>query len=290
MKYTYFDRERKTLLTEKSPFGVSFLYSGIIGKIILSLANKRFVSNIVGSYLDTGFSKRHIKKFIKSNNINMEEYIDDNFESFNSFFARRIEKKYRPYSDDKSVLISPCDSKLLHYKIKENNEFEIKGKMYTLKELLKDKYIQDEYKNGDLLVFRLTPADYHRFHHIDNGKIIFTKKINGLFHTVGPVAFKKYKVFKENQREYNIIDYDNFGNVIYMEVGAMMVGKIVNNGKSIFKRMDEKGYFKFGGSTVILIFKENVVDIDSDIIENSRNGIETKVKVGESIGRCKYET
>lgn len=286
MKYEYFDRESKIIVKEKAPSGASFLYDGVLGKLVLKLANKRFVSRLVGSYLDSKFSKRHIKKFIKSNHINMEEYIGNDFSSFNEFFYRRVNMKYRPYSSNEKILISPCDCKILHYKIKDNNEFEIKGKKYTIKELLKDKYIQSEYANGDLLVFRLSTTDYHRYHHIDSGKIVFTKKINGLFHTVGPISFKNYKVFSENQREYNIIEYENYGNVIYMEVGALMVGKIVNTGKQTFKRMDEKGYFKFGGSTVILIFKENVIELDSDIMHNSDLGIETKVKVGESIGRC----
>lgn len=286
MKYTYFDRKTKTMIKEKAPKGAGFLYSGFFGKIILSLANKRFVSNIAGSYLNTKLSTRHINKFIKSNKINMDEYQDGRYDSFNEFFIRRVNMNYRPFDDNPKTLISPCDSKVLHYKIKENNEFEVKGKTYTLKELLKDKYIQNEYQNGDLLVFRLSVDDYHRFHHIDDGKIILNKKINGLFHTVGPVALKKYKVYSENQREYSIIDYDNFGNVIYMEVGALMVGKIVNLNKNVFKRMDEKGYFKFGGSTVILIFKSGVIELDSDILENSKNGLETRVKLGESIGRC----
>ena len=135
-------------------------------------------------------------------------------------------------------------------------------------------------------MFRLSVDDYHRFHHIDDGNIILNKKINGLFHTVGPVALKKYKVYSENQREYSIVEYDNFETVIYMEVGALMVGNIVNLDKQNFKRMDEKGYFNFGGSTVILIFKSGVIELDSDILENSKNGIETRVKLGESIGRC----
>lgn len=286
MKYQVYDRKTKGLYTEKSPKGATFLYNGLIGRLILKLANKRFTSKLAGSYLDSKLSKRHIKKFIKSNKINMSEYQDGRYDTFNEFFIRRVDMKYRPTSQDPKDLISPADSKLLHYKINNNNEFEIKGKTYTFKELLKDKYMQNDYAGGDLLVFRLSVDDYHRFHHIDNGRTIFTKKINGLFHTVGPVAFKKHKVFAENQREYNIIEYENYGSVIYMEVGAMMVGKIFNLNKQVFKRMDEKGYFKFGGSTVILIFKENVIKLDQDILDNSSKGIETRVKVGETIGRC----
>ena len=122
---------------------------------------------------------------------------------------------------------------------------------------------------------------------MDNGRLIKSRKINGILHTVGPIAFKRYKVFKENQREYSLLDTENFGEVIQMEVGALMVGKIVNHDIKTFVRGQEKGYFLFGGSTVVLLLKKDVVEIDSDIVLNSKLGIETKVKLGEVIGRRK---
>ena len=110
-----------------------------------------------------------------------------------------------------------------------------------------------------------------------------TKTINVKYHNVGPIAFDKYKVYPESQREYSVLKTENFGEMIQMEVGAMLVGKIVNHDIKTFKRGDEKGYFLYGGSTVILIVKENIIDIDQDILDASSIPMEIKVKQGEKI-------
>ena len=83
-----------------------------------------------------------------------------------------------------------------------------------------------------------------------------------------------------------MIDSKNFGKMIQMEVGAMMVGKIVNYNHQIASKGKEKGYFEFGGSTVVLIFKKDTVKVDDDIINNSRENVETRVLLGQKIG-CK---
>ena len=127
--------------------------------------------------------------------------------------------------------------------------------------------------------------DYHRYAYIDNGKLLKRKEINGKYNTVGPIAFDRYKVFQENQREYEVLKTENFDNIIQMEVGAMMVGRIVNHKKEKFKKGEEKGYFLFGGSTIIIIVKENILEIDDDILANSLVGMETKVKQGEKVAK-----
>lgn len=285
MKVDIVDRKSKEKYSEKSPISASLLYKGVIGGIVLLFATRKTVSKVSSIYMNSKYSARKIDKFIKKNNIDMSDYPERNYKSFNDFFTRKVKAGKRPFSKRNFDLISIADSKLLVYKINEKTEMTIKGKKYTVRDLLRDKKLSQEYKNGTCLVFRLTVDDYHRYCFVDDGEVIKTKKINGILHTVGPVAFKRYKVFKENQREYSILDTKNFGKVIQMEVGALMVGKIVNHDITEFNRGDEKGYFLFGGSTVVLLFKENIVDIDEDIIYNSNNGIETKVKLGEVIGQ-----
>ena len=285
MKTEIVDREKKKKYTEKSPISASILYGSIIGGIVLAFATRKTVSKLSSVYMNSKASKKQINKFIKKNNIDMADYPKREYVSFNDFFTRKILEGKRPISKKKSDLISVADSKLLVYDINNNTEMIIKGKKYTVKDLLRDKKLASEYKNGKCLVFRLTVDDYHRYSFVDNGIVERTKKINGILHTVGPVAFKRYRVFKENQREYSILKTENFGTVIQMEVGALMVGKIVNHDIKTFVRGQEKGYFLFGGSTVVLLFKENIVDIDEDILKNSKIGIETKVKLGEVIGK-----
>lgn len=287
MKTEIVNREENKKYTEKSPISATVLYKTLLGGVVLAFVTRKTVSKASSLYMNSKASTKRIDKFIKKNNINMSDYPKREYLSFNDFFTRKIKPGKRKFSTRPDDLSSVADSKLLVYHVNEKTEMLIKGKKYTLKDLLRDKRLAEEYKGGTCLVFRLTVDDYHRYSFVDDGTLIRSKKINGILHTVGPVAFKRYKVFKENQREYSVLNTKNFGDVIQMEIGALMVGKIVNHDVKSFKKGDEKGYFLFGGSTVVLIFKKDVVEIDSDIMMNSNIGIETKVKLGEVIGKRK---
>lgn len=287
MKTEIVDRKNKKKYTEKSPVSATVLYKTLIGGVVLAIATRKTISKISSVYMNSKASTKRIDKFIKKNKIDMTDYPKREYKSFNDFFTRKVIEGKRPISKDRDDLISVADSKLLVYDINEKTEMLIKGKTYTVRDLLRDKKLSNEYKNGKCLVFRLTVDDYHRYSFVDDGTLVRTKKINGILHTVGPIAFKRYRVFKENQREYSVLETKNFGTVIQMEVGALMVGKIVNHDIKKFKRGEEKGYFLFGGSTVVLFFKENQIEIDRDILKNSRLGLETKVKLGEVIGKKK---
>ena len=283
----YINRKTKEINDNQDPYGSRFIYKNIFGRIILKLATKRFVSRLAGFYLNRKISTKLIKNFIRDNNINMDEYVKEDYKCFNQFFARKIKKGKRPFSEKKEDFCAPCDSNLLVYKIDQKQEFVIKGKTYTIKRILRDENLAKEYENGYLLVFRLSVDDYHRYSYIDNGKTLSYKNIKGKFHTTSPIAFDEFKVYEEAQREYNVLDTENFGKIIQMEIGALLVGKIVNhdNYKECFKRGEEKGYFLYGGSTVAIMVKENVLKIDEDILEYSNKKIETKVKLGEKVAK-----
>lgn len=268
-------------------FGLSFLYSTYIGRLILTpLVKSSLISNIVGKYMDSFLSKIIIKPFIKANKININEYKTTKYKSFNDFFIRQIKENNRIIDMNKDSFISPCDAKLTYYKISNNLTFKVKNSKYTLSSLINDDKISMKYKDGTLLVFRLSPDDYHRYIFIDNGIILNNYKIDGFFHTVNPIVYDKYKVFKENTRECTYIKTDNFKNIIQIEVGALLVGKInnkVTTGK-VSKGL-EKGYFMYGGSTIILVLEKNVVKLDKEILDNSKKEYETCVKCGEKIGK-----
>lgn len=235
--------------------------------------------------MNSRFSRWQIKSFIEKNNIDMSQFENRQFTSYNDFFTRKILPGKRPYSKDDNVLISPADAKLSCYRIDDKCRVTIKDTSYSLEELLEDKELANEYLNGYWLVFRLTVDDYHRYHYIDDGKIIGNKFINGKFHTVNPIANDYYPIYKQNTRSYTVIESKNFGKMVQMEVGAMMVGRIVNYPKKQCYRGEEKGYFEFGGSTVVILLKENQAIIDEDIVKNTINDKETVVKLGESIGK-----
>ena len=279
------DREKKIIFEEKSPKGANFLYKNLFGRIILKLANKRFISSIGGWYMNRKISARHINNFIIDNKIDMSDYPAEKYKSFNSFFSRKIKQGKRPFSKNESIFCSPSDSKVTVYKIDKDSKFEIKNKVYTLDSILRDSDLAREYENGYFMVFRLSVDDYHRYSYIDDGKVISSKKIKGVYNTVGPVAFDHFKVYEENHREYQVLETKNFGKIVQMEIGALMVGRIVNHNLKIFKRGEEKGYFLFGGSTIVIIVKEGILSIDEDIMKNSFEKIETKVKQGNRIAK-----
>lgn len=262
------------------------LYSTSIGRCALKILVSPFITHLGGFYMSSPLSKTSISSFVKNNSIDMRQYEEKKYKSYNDFFTRRIKEGKRPFDKSDSILMAPADSKLTYYPINEETILEIKDTKYQLKDLLQDQQLTNEYDGGVCLVFRLAVDDYHRYSYVDDGQIVGHKKIKGIFHTVNPIANDYYPIYKMNSREYTVIDSKNFGKMIQMEVGAMMVGKIVNYNHQIASKGKEKGYFEFGGSTVVLIFKKDTVKVDDDIINNSRENVETRVLLGQKIG-CK---
>lgn len=269
--------------------GLSFLYNTYVGRIILKpLVKSKFISALTGKFMDLSISKFMIKPFIKSHNIKMEEYITKKYNSFNDFFIRNIKKEARLINGNKNALIAPCDSKLTCYKITKDLKFNVKKSTYSVSSLINDENVANAFIGGYALVFRLSPEDYHHYLFCDDGIIINNYKINGKYHSVNPIVYDNYKVFRENTRECTLIKTNNFKNIMYVEVGALLVGRICNIKKQgKFKKGEEKGYFMYGGSTVILLIQKDALLIDDEIIKNSNKNIETCVKCGEKIGEKK---
>lgn len=289
----YYNRKTKNYEVEKVA-GDKYLkwsYSSPLGMGVLEmLIKKKFFSKIYGAYCNSKASRKKIKPFIKQFDIDMSicEKPEQDFISFNDFFIRKLTSEGRPIEGDKNILISPGDGRLSAYEdIDLDNLVQIKGLTYSLRELINDETIAKEYAHGTCLVLRLCPTDYHRFHFIDNGICKETKKINGHYYSVNPIALEKVpKLFCQNKREWSIFHSENFGELLHVEVGATCVGTIIQTytpDKKVLKG-SEKGYFKFGGSTTIIFIKENKVIIDEDIIEQTKLGYESKVLMGEKIG------
>ena len=262
---------------------LDFLYNSFFGRIVLKLIINPVISKIYGKYTNMAISKKKINKFIKKYDIDINEYEEKEYSSFNEFFIRK--KRKISYEIDKNIFIAPADSKLMAYKIKDDMTIQIKQSTYTMEELLLEQVDLKQFKNGNCLVFRLSMDNYHRYCYIDDGTIEKMKKIKGKLHTVSSIS-SKHKVYSQNTRICNYMTTDNFGKIIYIEVGALLVGKINNYNKEKFTKGEEKGYFELGGSTIVILTSDKI-KIDSDIIEYSNKGIETKVKYGERIGELK---
>ena len=261
-----------------------FLYRNWFGRIILKILIRPFITKLGGWFLKRKISKKRIPKFIEEGHINVDDYYVDDIKSYNDFFIRKIKPGRRIIDDDPKHLIAPSDSKLSAYKIEENSIFKIKDSYYRVEDLIKNKELADEFIGGNILIFRLTVDDYHRYSYPATGKKGKNIHIKGVFHTVNPIALERYNFYKRNSREFTVLDTIEFGKMIMVEVGAIMVGKIRNHHQEYeFKRGEEKGYFEFGGSTIVLITKNNI-KIDDDIITNTNNDDETIIKLGEKIG------
>ncbi len=269
----------------KQDTSLNFLYGSFYGRIILKLFTRPFVSKIVGSYMNSRRSRKMIDGFVAKQNIDMSQFEDREFNSYNDFFTRKVKEGKRPIDFDKNNFISPCDSKMSAYKINDDSVFEIKDSFYSVSDILGGNPKASEFLGGWCVIFRLAVDDYHRYCYFDDGSKGENTFIKGELHSVKPIALNRYNIYKRNSREYTFLQTENFGEAAQIEVGAMMVGKIKNfHGKHEFKRGEEKGMFEFGGSTIILLLKKDSVLIDSDIVKNTENGIETAVKMGEKIG------
>lgn len=287
----YIDRKSGEKIKEKVPGEIylRWLYNNPFAKIALHGAIKRkFVSDYYGKKMDSKDSRKKIAEFVKEYNINMDESekIIDEFNSFNEFFFRKLKSKSRTISEKE--VVSPADGKIIAFNsITESEEFFIKGRKFNLKEYLGDESLAKEFEGGAMAIIRLAPVDYHRFHFPIDGTAGKNIKINGDYFSVSPIALKKsIEIFMENKREYCIVENKNIGKAVVSEIGATMVGSIIQTygEKQEIKKGEEKGYFKFGGSSVMILFQKDRIKFDEDLINNTKAGYETYIKMGEGIG------
>lgn len=281
-----YDRKNKVFYEDKQ-YGqkaLSFLYGNALGRIILRLfiAGKAY-SSFNAKRNSTKKSVEKIAPFVEEYGIVMSDFESREFCSFSDFFTRKLADGKREFSYDKNDFISVADSKLLCYKITDDGKIPIKNSIYTASEIIEEDLPEDFY-GGYCLVFRLTVDDYHRYCFFDNGKLIRKKYIDGKLHTVSPISSKRYKVFSENCRSVSYIETESFGACYQIEIGALLVGKIINHPIESFSKGEEKGYFEMGGSTCVVMVKKDAITIDEDILKNSDNAVETKVLIGERIG------
>lgn len=286
----YIDRKGNITIEENSQDKfLHHLYNDRGGRLCLRILVQPFVTKLGGWFLNTRFSAKMVPGFVQRNGIDLSVYTRDRFFSYNDFFTRRLKEGQRPIKEDEAVLISPCDGKATVGRIGSDSRFFIKDTPYTLERLLNNKKLAKRYLGGYALILRLTVDDYHHYCYAADGMKSKTVKIPGVFHTVNPAANDVYPIYHENSREYCLLKTEQFGTLVMMEVGAMMVGKITNLHQEAcqVKKGEEKGYFEFGGSTIVLLVQHGKVRIDTDLIENSENGYETIVRMGERIGKCK---
>lgn len=282
----YKDREGNIISGDATPSGfLEFAYNTVPGRLALNVLIRPAFSNLVRAFLKCPLSTLMIDGFIKKSNISLKDCVPCRYPSFNDFFIRELKPGKRTVERDHRLLASPCDGKVTVARIDDDLELSIKGSKYTVTSLLRDDVLAADFFGGWAVVLRLTADDYHHYCYPDDGHKGGNIFIPGVLHTVSPTATDHIRVFRENQREYTVLDSLHFGRIVQMEIGAMCVGRIVNlHGARAVKRGTEKGRFEFGGSTIVLLLQNGCFTPDEDLIANSAEGIETVVKLGERIG------
>lgn len=286
MKYA--DRNGKIIEEETGQDRLlRFLYEERAGRSLLSVLTRPAISKAAGAFLGSRLSSWLVGPFIRKNHIDMSDYEKKAYRSYNDFFTRRIKPGRRPIDPDGDALISPCDGKVTICPIDGDSRLTIKGISYTTASLLKNPSLAGRFAGGTAVIIRLTVDNYHHYCYAASGIKSFNVKVGGIYHTVNPTAAALMPIYRENAREYCLIRTPHFGTLLQMEVGAMMVGKITNRhvGRMLVEKGDEKGYFEFGGSTVILLLQKDRAALDPVLVSNTKKGCETLVRMGERLGK-----
>ncbi|XP_045814696.1 phosphatidylserine decarboxylase proenzyme 2-like isoform X2 [Trifolium pratense] len=297
-----YDRKAQRLVEEqidkKIVLSMRAIYQSKIGLGLMDIGVKELLQNISekqGAKMDSLESAADIPKFIESykGQINLAEvkYPLEHFKTFNEFFIRELKPGSRPIASAEHDNIAVCgaDCRLMAFKsVDDSSRFWIKGRKFSVQGLLGKEMCSSAFADGTLVIFRLAPQDYHRFHLPVSGTVEQFVNIPGCLFTVNPIAVNsKYcNVFTENKRVVSIISTVDFGKVAFVAIGATMVGSINFTKKKgdCVKKGDEFGYFSFGGSTVICVFEKDSIAIDEDLLSNSTRSLETLVTVGMRLG------
>ena len=275
-------------------YGERFLrwaYGNPLGKLTVALAVKRlWFSRWYGWRMDQRKSRAKIKPFIRRYGVDTDEFLDsvDRFDTFNAFFYRKLKPGARPIAKNESTVVFPADGRHLAIAdVSAADTFYIKGQRFNLEAFLQNKELADEFQGGALLISRLCPVDYHRFHFPVSGTPVkCTVSGNGL-RSISPLALRRrLAILWENRRSITVIDSKHFGKTLMIEIGATCVGGIhqTYTPGSYIQKGDEKGYFSFGGSCVATLYRKGTICFDDDLLKHSASGREVYAKMGDQCG------
>jgi len=287
----YIDRRTGQLMTEVvlGEAFVRYVYERALGRALRrAVLTRPAFSKIYGRYQSSPVSRRAIADTVRKLSIDMGDYEvpPQGFLHFNDFFTRKLRPGARPIDPDPRRMVSPADGRTFAYtEVRGDTLIPTKGRNLSLRALLGSDEEARRFRDGVVVIVRLCPSDYHRFHFPCAGEASPSRTLTGPLESVNPWALARGRaILDTNQRDLTFIDSPLFGRVAYLEVGAMCVGSIVHSYRpGPVAAGDEKGFFQFGGSTVILVFEPGRVVIDPDLAENTRQGHETYLRMGEGI-------
>ncbi len=271
-----------------------FAYENPVGRLAVWLfIRRRLFSRYYGRKMSARGSDINIYKFIADYEVDVSEFVKSAFDfmTFNQFFTRELKPEARPIAPGMDVAVFPADGRHLAFPdVDKASGFYVKGATFSLAELLGDAAVAARFKGGSMLISRLCPSDYHRFHFPVSGIPGEARLVGGWLYSVNPIALRKsIRYLVLNKRFVTLIDAPEFGTVAMVEVGATNVGSIVNGflpGRAVVKG-EEKGLFAFGGSCVITLFQAGRIRFDEDIVAQSALCMETYARMGDRLGQAR---
>ena len=289
----YFNRYTQTIETEQV-YGEKWLrwaYETPLGRIAAgALFTRAFFSHWYGWRMNRSISAQRVLPFIQDYDLDVDEFAKSplEFKTFNEFFYRSLKKGARPIAPGDDVAVFAADGRHLAFQdVEAARGFYVKGFKFTMAEFFADEALAKEFAGGSMVISRLCPVDYHRFHFPVDGTPGEPRLINGLLYSVSPIALRKNMGYLvQNKRALTLVESPQFGRVAVFEVGATCVGTIKNvfvEGRPV-KKGDEKGFFKFGGSCVITVFQRGRIRLDADVAAQSEAHIETYARMGDHLG------
>lgn len=291
MEIRFFNRYTQQMETEQV-YGEAFLkwaYGNPLGKLALhSFVKRPAFSRWYGRRMDRPESRRKVVPFIGDYGMDVEEFADapDSYATFNEFFYRKLRKGARPVADSRAVF--PADGRHLGFQnVADAKGVFVKGQEFDIDSLVGDLGISRKYRDGSLVLSRLCPVDYHRFHFPVSGTAGDARLVNGPLFSVSPIALaRNLSYLWENKRTVTGIETQDMGTVLMLEIGATCVGSIhqTYTPGSVVTKGGEKGYFAFGGSSTITLFEPGAVKLADDLLENSARQTETYARMGDRMG------
>lgn len=275
-------------------YGAAWLrwtYCNPCGRLALEAFIKRpFFSRWYGWRMNRPVSRAKVWPFIRDFGLDVNEFADplEAFRTFNEFFYRRLKSGARPIDPDSAAVVFPADGRHLGFPdaSKIDGVF-VKGQRFDLARLLGKADLAARYARGTLVLSRLCPVDYHRFHFPLAGSPSETSLLNGPLYSVNPIALRRNLSYLwENRRTLTTLQTEQFGSVLLLEIGATNVGSIVQTFRpgTVVAKGEEKGYFRFGGSSTLLLFEPGRVNLSADLVEQSRHQRELYARVGDRLG------
>ena len=258
---------------------VRFLYGTALGRGLLKVIQGLHFDRLAVWYLRSRLSRPYMVRFAKKNHIPISKEELKKFSTYRDFFLR--ERAARPMDTDPEHLISPCDGWLSAYAVRPDSAFAIKGSLYRVKDLLGDEDLAQNYRGGTCLVFRLCASDYHHYCYIDDGRQGPNHFMEGQLHSVQPIACEHYPIFTLNRRSWCLLDTAHFGPVVETEIGALVVGGIVNAPEGPMQRGREKGHFDLCGSTIVLLIEPGRIELRPDYAALMDTEQEVRVEQGQ---------